>query len=293
MRMLKDDRSKSLVKNFAQQWLYLRNVNSIKPNSRLFLDFDQNLREAMTQETEHLFAEIMKTDASVMNLIRSDFTFLNERLAKHYQIPHVYGSHFRKVEGVSPYHRGGILRHASILGVTSYATRTSPVLRGHWVLENILGTPPPPAPNDVPTLDENTVNDKLSFRERFEQHRSHSKCASCHNVIDPLGFALENYDAVGAWRDLEDFNEIDTKGLYADGEVFVGIEGLEAKILEQPEIFVRTMSEKLLTYALGRGVNHHDAASVRNIVQEAEVEGYKFSSLIQSIVKSLPFQIQV
>ncbi len=296
-RMLSDQRSRSLVTNFAEQWLYLRNLDSITPDLRLFPDFDDNLRQAFRGETERLFDEIVTSDLSVLGLIRSDHTFLNERLAKHYGIPHVYGSHFRRVNldqlgTEAAVRRGGLLRQGSILTVTSYATRTSPTIRGHWILKNILGTPPPPPPANVPNLKEKTTLDTTSVRERLAQHRADPVCASCHNLMDPVGFALENYDALGRWRDYDDTLEIDSTGTLPDGTEIDGVEALEAGILQRPQMFVGTLTEKLLTYALGRGVEHDDGPAVRKIVRAAASNDYRFSSIIQGIVLSKPFQMR-
>jgi hypothetical protein len=291
-RMLADDRSHSFVDNFAAQWLHLRNLDAAMPDMRLFPDFDDNLRHAFRQETELLFAGVIHDDRSVLDLIRSDSTFLNERLAKHYGIPHVYGSRFRCVTLSDDSHRGGLLRHGSILTVTSYATRTSPVLRGKWVLENLLGSPPPPPPENVPALDENMVAAGLPVRERLARHRADEACASCHNLIDPVGFSLENFDAVGRWRDLDAGEPVDASGAIPGGEDFTGVKGLEKALLERPELFVRTLTEKLMTYALGRGVEDDDAPSIRRIVADARDADYCFSSLIVGIVQSTPFQMR-
>ncbi|RUL88752.1 DUF1592 domain-containing protein [Tautonia sociabilis] len=291
-RLLADERSRSLVTNFASQWLHLRNLEAITPDLRLFPDFDDNLRQAFRRETELLFEEILREDRGVLDLIDSDHTYLNERLAKHYGIPHVYGSRFRRVELDEESHRGGLLRQGSILTVTSYATRTSPVLRGKWILENILGTPPPPPPPDVPALEESTVSAGLSVRERLAQHRANDACSSCHNLIDPPGFALEHFDAVGRWRALEEGRPVDATGGLPDGSEFQGVDGLEEALLRRPELFVTTLTEKLLTFALGRGVEPADAPAVRAIVRGAEREGYRVSSLIEGIVASTPFRMR-
>jgi hypothetical protein len=289
-RLLADPRAKSLAVNFAGQWLYLRNLDSFTPDLRLFPDFDDNLRQALRQETELFFAHIVREDRSALEMLKADYTFLNERLAKHYGVPGVYGSQFRRVSAAE-YGRGGLLRHGSVLAVTSYATRTSPVLRGKWVLENIIGTPPPPPLPDVPALD-NVVAANLSVRERLAQHRASSVCASCHNLIDPPGFALENYDAVGRWRFLEEGKPVDASGGLPDGSQFTGIAALEDGLLQRPELFVGTLTEKLLTFALGRGVEHYDAPAVRRIVREARADDYKFSSLIVGITRSTPFTMR-
>ncbi len=292
-RMLADPRSSALVTSFAGQWLYLRNLDAMTPDSRLYPDFDDNLRQAMRRETELFFESILREDRNVVELLKSDYTYLNERLAKHYGIPHVYGSRFRRVSLGEHSDRGGLLRHASILTVTSYATRTSPVIRGKWILENILGTPPAPPPPNVPALTENTVSAKLPVRERLAQHRADPVCASCHNLMDPIGFSLENYDAVGRWRDLENGLPVDANGGLPDGSSFVGIDGLEQGLIQRPENFVGTMTEKLLTYALGRGHEPFDAPPVRKIVRDAKADNYRFSSLILGIVESTPFQTRM
>ena len=291
-RMLADPRAESLVHNFADQWLYLRNLESAFPDMRLFPDFDDNLRQAMRRETELFFASIMHEDRSVLNLLRSDYTFLNERLAKHYGIPHIHGDRFRRVELTPETHRGGLLRHASILTVTSYATRTSPVIRGHWILKNLIGSPPPPPPDNVPALKDNTVLDSLPIRERLGQHRADPNCAGCHNLMDPVGFALENFDAIGRWRERDDEHPVDALGGLPDGSEFTGVDGLEQGFLRRPELFVGTLTEKLMTFALGRGVELHDAAAVRRIVRDARSQDYRFSTIIQGIVCSTPFQMR-
>ncbi|HSQ57606.1 MAG TPA: DUF1592 domain-containing protein, partial [Gemmata sp.] len=298
-RMLADPRSQSLVTNFANQWLHLRNLDSITPDGRLFPDFDDNLRQAMRRETELLFEEVMHENRSVLQLLKTDHTFLNERLAKHYGVPHIYGPRFRKVAlpvaGVSDpsdNERGGLLRHASILTVTSYATRTSPVIRGKWVLENLLGTPPPPPPANVPALSDNNISATLSVRERLSQHRANAACASCHKTIDPAGFALENFDAVGRWRTTEEGTPVDASGGLPDGSKFIGVSGLETALLKRPELFVGTLTEKLLTFALGRGIEPYDGPAVRKVVRAAKDADYRFSAIIEGIVTSVPFQMR-
>ena len=292
-RMLKDSRSRSLVDNFAGQWLYLRNLEGAIPDMRLFPDFDDNLRQAFRRETELFFESILREDRSVLDLIKADYTYLNERLARHYGIPHVYGSRFRRVSVDERSHRGGLLRQGSILTVTSYATRTSPVIRGHWVLQNLVGTAPPPPPPNVPALDDNTVSGLLSMRERLQQHRANVACASCHQQMDPVGFSLENFDAVGRWRGTDAGQPIDaTGGGLADGSEFTGVEGLEQALLHRPELFVQTLTEKLLTFGLGRGIEYYDAPAIRQIVRDAKNDHYRFTSLILGIVKSTPFQMR-
>ncbi len=292
-RMLADQRSESLVTNFADQWLYLRNLESFEPDGRLFPDFGHNLRQAFRRETELLFQEVMREDRSVLVLLDSPATYLNERLARHYGIPHVHGSHFRRVVLDQDSRRGGILRHASILAVTSYATRTSPVLRGKWILENLLGTPPPPPPPDVPALENNTVAANLPVRERLAAHRANEACAVCHDAIDPAGFGLENFDVVGRWRELELGRPVDASGGLPDGSRFQDVAGLEQALLKRPELFVRTLAEKLLTFSLGRGIEYYDAPAIRQILREAEDADYRFSSLVLGIVNSVPFQMRM
>jgi hypothetical protein len=292
-RMLADRRSFNLATNFAGQWLRLRNIDAVNPSGNLFRDFDDNLRQAFRQETELFFDSVLREDRSVRTLIKADYTFLNERLAKHYGIPDVYGSRFRRVTLAPETKRGGLLRQGSVLSVTSHATRTSPVLRGVLVLRNILGAPPPAPPPNVPALDESTMAANLPMRQRLAAHRSNAVCASCHTTIDPVGFSLENFDAVGQWRDLEvEDQPVDATGALPGDKEFRGIDGLEAALLRRPELFVATLTENLLTFALGRGVDYYDAPAVRKIVSEAEKEGYRFSSLIVGIVKSVPFQMR-
>jgi hypothetical protein len=291
-RMLADPRARSLASNFADQWLYLRNLESLTPDVRLFPDFDDNLRQAFRRETELFFESILQEDRSILDLLKADYTYLNERLAKHYGISGVYGSHFRKVAVTPETHRGGLLRHGSVLAVTSYATRTSPVIRGHWILGNLLGNPPPPPPPNVPTLKEKTISATLSVRERLAEHRANPACASCHDVMDPVGFALENFDAIGRWRDYEDGQPVDASGGFPDGSKFVGADALEDNLLKRPELFVGTFAEKMLTFALGRGIEPYDAPAIRQIIREAGNDDFKFSSAIIAIVNSTPFQMR-
>jgi hypothetical protein len=291
-RMLADHRSNSLTMNFASQWLHLRNLDSIRPDLRRYPDFDDNLRQAFRKETELFVESIFREDHSVLKLLNTDYTFLNERLAHHYGISGIYGSRFRRVTLDPKHKRGGLLRQGSILTLTSYATRTSPVIRGNWVLENIIGTPPPPPPANIPALEENKVDATLSMRDRLAEHRANPACASCHDRMDPVGFALENFDAVGRWRDFENGTAIDVSGGLPDGSTFVGVEDLEHGLLKRPELFVRTLSEKLLTFALGRGVEFYDAPAIRQIVREAKAHEFRFSSIILGITKSVPFQMR-
>ncbi|QDU89815.1 hypothetical protein Pla175_32110 [Pirellulimonas nuda] len=293
-RMLEDERSQSLVTNFAAQWLYLRNLDSFRPDMRLFPDFDDNLRQAMRKETELLFDHVMRADRSVLELIDTDTAFLNERLARHYGVRGVVGSQFRPVklkEGDGP--RGGLLRNASVLAVTSYATRTSPTVRGNWILGNILGSPLPPPPPNVPSLKDKQESVAVSIRERLAEHRANPACASCHDVMDPVGFSLENFDAVGRWRVIDEGEKIDPSGELPDGAPISDFTDLEESILERPEMFVGALTEKLLTFALGRGVETYDGPAVRKVVRQAEAEDYRFSSLITAVVSSVPFQMRM
>jgi hypothetical protein len=295
-RMLANPRSRTLASNFAGQWLYLRNLASASPDMRLFPDFDDNLRRAFRQETELLFEDIQSGDRSVLELLSANYTFLNERLAKHYGVPNVYGDRFRRVDLPASANRRGLLGHGSILTVTSYTNRTSPVIRGKWVLDNLLGVPPPPPPAAVPALTENTTGlggRSLSMRERLSEHRDKPACAGCHRLMDPVGFALENYDAVGRWRDVDETGRpIDSEGGMPDGATFKGAIALQQALLQRPELFAGTFAEKLLTFATGRGVESHDAPAVRKIVRESAARNFRFSSFILGIVSSAPFQMR-
>ncbi|MCZ6890589.1 MAG: DUF1592 domain-containing protein, partial [Gammaproteobacteria bacterium] len=291
-RMLADPRAYNLASNFVGQWLHLRKLEGWRPDARLFPDVDANLRQAFRTETELFVDSVLRENRSVLDLLRADYTFLNERLAKHYGIAGVYGTRFRRVQLDSDSERGGVLRHGSVLSVTSHATRTSPVIRGKWVLDNIFGAPPPSPPPNVPTLDNTIVSASLPIRERLKEHRTRLECASCHKTIDPVGFALENFDAVGRWRDYDDGVPIDVLGGLPDGSQFDGVAGLEAGLLQRPELFAETLTEKLLTFALGRGVEYYDAPAVRKILREAKSEQYRFSTLILGIVRSAPFQMR-
>ena len=295
-RMLADPRAQALVDNFAGQWLYLRNLRGVAPDATQFPEFDDNLRLALRRETELFFASQLRDDRSVRELLSADYTFVNERLARHYGIPNIYGNHFRRVSLVnSP--RAGLLGHGSVLTVTSYPHRTSPVVRGKWLLENLFGAPPPPPPSDVPGLDESTNTERaVGMRERMAQHRANAVCASCHAHIDPLGFALENFDAVGRWRVTSGVNQtpIDASGALPDGTSFDGPAAFRAALLQEPWVgeFTRTATEKLLTYALGRGLEHYDAPAVRRIMRESAPQEYRWSALIEGIVTSVPFQMR-
>jgi mono/diheme cytochrome c family protein len=291
-RMLADPRSRALVSNFASQWLHLRNLESITPDMRLFPDFDDNLRQAFRRETELFFESILREDRSVLDLLRANYTFVNERLAKHYGIPHIYGSRFRRIALPEDSWRGGLLRHGSILTVTSYATRTSPVLRGKWILDNLLGVPPPPPLPDVAALKDNTVDGSLSVRKRLAEHRLNPACAACHNLMDPVGLSLEKFDAVGRRRTVEQGMPIDASGGLPDGNRFADVDGLEAALLRRPELFAGAFAEKLLTYASGRGVEYYDAPAIRTIVRNAQSQDFRMSSIILGVVNSEPFQMR-
>ena len=286
-RMLKDDRSDAFVENFAGQWLTIRNLTTATPDAKKFPNFDAELRDAMYQETELVFDAILREDRSVLDFLDADFTFVNEKLAKHYGIEGIKGKSFQRVK--LPDNRRGILTHGSILTLTSNPTRTSPVKRGKWVMEQILGTPPPPAPADVPEFEENPKELKGSLRVRLEQHRANPSCAVCHNKMDPLGFAFENFDAVGAWRDKDEGFKIDPAGVLPDGKAFKTPGELIKILKSKKELFSRNLSEKMLVYALGRGVEYYDKCAVDKITAALDKSDYRFSTLIVEIVKSEPF----
>jgi mono/diheme cytochrome c family protein len=293
-RMLADPKADALTTNFASQWLYLRNLAAVVPNLRIYPDFDDNLRQGFRRETELFFQSIVQENRSILDLLDAGYTFLNERLAKHYGVTNVYGDRFRRVSLPTDSERRGLLGHGSILTVTSHATRTSPVRRGKWILENILGTPPPAPPADVPPLKENGSGaGAKTMRELMAEHRSNAVCATCHRSIDPLGLALENFDAVGRWRTRgEDGAVVDASGSTPGGESFDGVAGLRKALLARPEVFVGTLTEKLLTYGLGRGVDFADAPAVRQIRRDAARDDYRFSTLVGAIVRSAPFQMR-
>ncbi len=291
-RMLADSRSQALVTNFAEQWLHLRNLKSSSPDLDAFPDFDDNLRQSMKEETSLFFDSIVREDRSAMDLLNADYTFVNERLARHYGIPNVYGSQFRRVT-VRNEARRGLLGQASVLAVTSYPNRTSPVERGKWVLTNLLGVPPQPPPPNIPPLEETSADGKvLSLRERMERHRANPVCAGCHKVMDPIGFALESFDGIGRWRKTEDGAPIDTSGTLFNGANVDGVVGLRQNLVAQPEIFVGVMTEKMLTYALGRGLEYYDMPAVRKIVRDAKNRDFRFSSIVLGIARSTPFQMK-
>ena len=288
-RMLDDARAEALVQNFFGQWLHVRNLGTITPNHDEFPDFDDTLRDAFRREIELFAGSIVREDRSVLELLTADHTFVNERLAKHYGIPHVYGSHFRRVT-LTEDARRGLLGKGSLLMVTSHADRTAPVLRGKWILENLMGTPPPPPPANFALAEQEPGVTPRTIRERMERHRASPACAGCHRVMDPLGFALENFDAVGAWRLLENRRPVDASGELTDGSKVDGVVALRRALVSRPDVFYRTFAEKLLTYAIGRGLDARDMPAVRGIVRTAAQRGYRFSAFVAGVVNSAPFQ---
>jgi len=292
-RMLADPKSKALVDNFADQWLYLRNLKNINPDFETFPDFDDNLRQAMRKETDLFFGNIIHEDHSILDLLNADYTFINERLAHHYGIPNIYGTDFRRV-AITDDRRRGLLGQASILTITSYATRTSPVQRGKWILTNLIGMPPDPPPPNVPELKAHAEAGKVtSLRERMEEHRKNPACAGCHKVMDPIGFSLENFDAVGQWRTDDEGAKIDPAGVMFNGAKIDGPVALRQILMGKPEIFAGVFAAKLMTYGLGRGLQYYDMPTVRAIIRDAGHSDYRFSSIVLGIVKSTPFQMKV
>jgi hypothetical protein len=291
-RMLADPKSQALVDNFAGQWLQLRNLRNVQPNSDLFPNFDDNLRQSFRRETELLFESMVQEDRSVLDLLTADYTFVNERLARHYGIPDIYGSRFRRVT-ITDDARRGLLGQGSILALTSHAERTSPVVRGKWILENILGSPVPPPPPDVPALKGNQEGEKpRTMREQMAEHRANPVCASCHKAMDSIGFAMENFDAVGAWRARDAGQPIDATGQLSDGTKVDGVVTLRNALVSRPELFAGTMTEKLMIYALGRGLDYRDMPAVRAILRDASPLNYRFSTLILGVIHSTPFQMR-
>jgi hypothetical protein len=289
--MLADPKADALVDNFVGQWLQLRNLSNIVPNSELFPDFDDDLRRALRREAELFVGSVIRADRSLLDLLTSSESFVNERLARHYGISGVYGSHFRKV--TMPAERAGLFGKGAVLLVTSHTDRTSPVLRGKWILENVLGTPPPPPPPVVPALEPNDGGRPRSMREQMELHRASPVCAGCHRMMDPLGLALENFDAVGAWRSEDAGQPIDASTTLIDGTSVEDSSDLRMAIAAKPKVFISTLSEKLLTYAVGRGLRPQDMPTVRRIAREAEAGGYRFSAMVLAIAKSDPFRMRV
>jgi mono/diheme cytochrome c family protein len=291
-RMLADPKARALVTNFANQWLYLRDLKSVNPDVTVFPDFDDNLRQGFQRETELLFESVMREDRSVLDLLDSGHTFVNERLARHYGIPNVYGPDFRRVP-VPNDARRGLLGHGSLLLVTSNANRTSPVIRGRWILENLLGSAAPAPPADVPPLEEKPTATAKSVRERIEQHRANPACAGCHKIMDPIGLSLENFDAIGRWRSDDEGVKVDATGQLVDGTPIDGPAGLRKALLARSDVFVAVMTEKLLMYGVGRETKHFDMPAVRTIMRDAAKTRYRFSDLILGVVKSQAFQMRV
>jgi cytochrome c551/c552 len=290
-RMLADAKARALVTNFANQWLYLRDLKSANPDVTVFPDFDDNLRQAFQRETELLFDSVMREDRSVLDLLDADYTFVNERLARHYGIPHVYGPDFRRVP-VPGDARRGLLGQGSLLLVTSNANRTSPVIRGKWILENLLGSQAPTPPPDVPPLEERPTATAKSVRERIEQHRANAACAGCHKIMDPIGLALENFDAIGRWRTVDEGVAIDASGQLVDGTPITGPASLRQALLDRSDVFVAAMTEKLLMYGVGRETKYSDMPTVRAIMRDAAKNRYRFSDLILGVVRSPAFQMR-
>jgi hypothetical protein len=290
-RMLADPKADALVENFAGQWLQIRNLQNIAPNTDEFPDFDNNLRDAFRRETELFFRSVVREDRNVLDLMTADYTFVNERLAKHYGLPGIYGSQFRRVT-LTDDNRRGLLGKGSILLVTSHADRTAPTLRGKWILENLLGTPPPAPPGNVPPFEQTAGPKPRTIRERMEIHRANPSCASCHRTMDALGFTLENFNAVGAWRTRDAGHDVNAQGTMADGEAVVGVAGLRAALLKRPDAFVETLTEKLMTYGLGRGLQYYDMPVIRGILKETAGQDNRFSSIVLGIAKSAPFQMR-
>jgi len=293
-RMLADPRSASLVTNFAEQWLYVRDIDAKRPDELLFPDFDETLRDAFRHETDLFLDSVLRGNHSVLDLMTANYTFVNERLAKHYGIPNVEGTYFRRITFPQDSPRGGLLGQGSILTLTSYATRTSPVLRGKWILENILSAPPPPPPPNVPPLktEANDTGKPLTMRQAMVAHRANPVCASCHARMDPIGFAMDNFDAVGRWRDTDAGQAIDASGVLPEGIKFNGVSELKKALLRNPEQFVDTIAEKLLMYAIARNVQYYDQPAIRAVVRQAAANNYTFASLVMGVVKSAPFQMR-
>ena len=291
-RMLKDRKSRALVENFAGQWLQFTNIDVVKPDVRTFPQFEESLRRSMRRETERFLEEIIRADRSVLELLDANYTFLDERLARFYGIENVKGSQFRKVDVGSTRRGGGLLSHASILTITSYATRTSPVLRGKWILENLLNAPPPPPPPSVPALEETASEPGGTLRQQLEAHRSNTACAGCHARLDPLGFALEHFDAIGGWRDMDGKAAVDASGHLPSGQSFQGHAELKQILLTERQAFLQCLTEKLLVYALGRGLQRYDRPTLAKITDRLSTQEHRFSELVLGIVKSMPFQMR-
>ena len=291
--MLADPKARALVTNFANQWLYLRELKNANPDVTVFPDFDDNLRQGFHRETEMLFESVVRENRSVLDLLDADYTFVNERLARHYGIPNVYGPDFRRVP-VQGDARRGLLGHGSLLLVTSNANRTSPVIRGKWILENLLGSAAPLPPPDVPSLEENpNAGAGASVRERIEKHRTNPACAGCHKIMDPIGLALENFDAIGRWRTSDEGAAIDASAQLVDGTAIDGPAALRKALLNRQDAFVASMTEKLMMYGVGRETKYYDMPAVRTVMRESAPNRYRFSDLVLGIVRSAPFQMRV
>jgi hypothetical protein len=292
-RMLADPRSRSLVTNFAAQWLFLRDVETKEPDLYLFREYDEGLRAAFVRETELFLDSILRENRSVLDLLTANYTFLNERLARHYGIPNITGSHFRRVTLPEGSPRRGLLGQGSILSITAYSTRTSAVLRGKYVLENLLASPPPPPPPDVPSLDTERSGQPLSMKEAMQVHRANPACAACHARMDPIGFALENFDAIGRWRSEEHGTPLDVSSALPDGTTVDGVEGVRQLVLRDPALFVEAMTGKLLMFALGRNVQYYDQPVIRAIARESARQDHTFASQVLGVVGSVPFQARM
>ncbi len=291
-RMLSDEKARALVENFAGQWLQFRNIDVMHPDAQRFPDFDENLRHSMRRETELFVENIVRHDGSILDFLNADYSFVDERLARFYGIPGVSGPEFRRVDMSSTQRGGGVMAQASILTISSYATRTSPVLRGKWILENLLNDPPPPPPPSVPALDDTKVGQSASLRQQMEAHRANPVCASCHSKMDPLGFGLENLNAIGQWRDKDGNFPVDATGALPGGQSFQGPKELKALMMTRRDAFVAGLSEKMLTYALGRGVERYDRPALKTIEANVAAHDYRFSQLVLGIVNSLPFEMK-
>ncbi|MDQ6704836.1 MAG: DUF1592 domain-containing protein, partial [Acidobacteriota bacterium] len=291
-RMLRDEKARALVENFAGQWLQFRNIDVVKPDSVRFPDFDESLRYSMRRETELFLENVVRKDGSVLDLLNADYTFIDERLARFYGIPGIAGPEFRRVDVSGTQRGGGVLAQASILTISSYSTRTSPVLRGKWILENLLNAPPPPPPPAVPALDDTKIGQSASLRQQMEEHRKKPACASCHSKMDPLGFGLENLNAIGAWREEDGKFPVDSSGALPDGRSFRGPKELKVLMMADRNAFIGALSEKMLTYALGRGVERFDRPALRTIEAGMPAHDYRFSQLVIGVVNSLPFQMK-
>jgi hypothetical protein len=291
-RMIADKKADAIATNFAGQWLYLRDLDYQRPDILGYPSFDERLRSSMLSETNMFFMSVFRDNSSVLNFIDSDYTFLNQRLAEHYGIPGVYGDALRRVKLDPAWHRGGLLGQGSVLTVTSFNNRTSTVRRGKWILDNILVAPPPPPPPDVPALNDEKNGKTMTVRQQMEAHRSNPVCASCHTKIDPLGFSLENYDAIGAWRTRDAGQALDVSAVMPDGFKFDGVAGLKTVLMNRKDQFVEGFVERLMTYALGRGLEPQDMPAVRAVRRKAAADGYKADTIIQAIVESVPFQMR-